>query len=326
MKRIFTFLLLILIFPPVLLGAGEKTLTIIHTNDLHSYILSAPYDIDNPFKFDKSKGGWARIAAVIKKEKQGRKNTVLTFDAGDFLWSDLLRAQGIKDEYALILMKRIGYDVVTLGNHEFDSTPKGLAGIITKAGRRDEIPQIVFSNAIFSDKSRSDDSFKKLFDDGFIKESIILERAGIRIGVFGIIGRHAVRFAFSAFPVRFKNPVETSSGIVERLRKKEGADIVVCLSHSGVNIEDCNGEDEILANRVKGIDVIISGHSHTLLRKPKIVNGAIIVQAGEFGKYVGVLDIVYDKTVKVKKYRIIDIDARTKEDKRMKMLINSYIK
>ncbi len=183
------------------------------------------------------------------------------------------------------------------------------------------LPEIVFSSAIFSE-SQKDDAFEKHFTKGLIKKYILKELSGTTIGVFSVLGKHAQNMSLSAGPLRFKSPIETAKEAVEFLKKRGSADIIICLSHSGVRDEDSNREeDEALAKNVKGIDIIISGHSHTLLREPKIINNVIIVQAGEFGKYVGALDIIYNAKVKIKKYKIIDVDDRFEEDKKVKELI-----
>ena len=87
-------------------------------------------------------------------------------------------------------------------------------------------------------------------------------RGGIKIGIFGIMGKDAAAVSPFAIPVTFRDPIEVSRKIVSLLREKEKVDIVICLSHSGLNDDTSKSEDEILARKVKGIDVIVSGHSH----------------------------------------------------------------
>ncbi|MDY6968128.1 MAG: bifunctional UDP-sugar hydrolase/5'-nucleotidase [Spirochaetota bacterium] len=323
------FLLLIIAFPASLI-ANEIKITIIHTNDLHSHLLGFSPNIDyTPMKTgdDTTVGGFSRIAAVIKKEKMRRENPVLILDAGDFMVGTLFHTVSFKGSAELRLMKAMGYNAVTLGNHEFDFKPNGLAKILSSSHNKGEIPDIVFSSAIFSKESNEDDALEKVFNAGIVKPYLVIEREGIRIGLFGVMGKHAAKTAPFASPVKFRAPVDISREIVQLLRNKEKVDIVICLSHSGVRDKKSESEDEILAEEVPGIDIIVSGHSHTELRKPIIINNTIIVQAWEYGKHVGILDVIFDKgkTI-VEKYKIVEIDDRIKGDEEIQKEIDSIIK
>jgi 5'-nucleotidase/UDP-sugar diphosphatase len=224
------------------------------------------------------------------------------------------------------LLKEMGYDVVTLGNHEFDLMPGGLARIVSTAHRNGRMPEIVLSNPLFSDESDRDDSLEAIFKRGIVKAYTILVRDGIRVGFYGIVGARAAEVAPFASPVRFDDIVKTSREMVRLLREKEKVDLVICLSHSGLWDDKSKSEDEILAREVDGIDVIISGHTHTRLQEPIVVNNTIIVQAGEYGKGVGVLDTVYEnKTLRIKSYQIVRINDAIKGNAKINNLIDSYI-
>ena len=135
--------------------AAEKLLTIVHTNDLHSHLQGFSPEIDyRPFDAgaDKTLGGWSRIATVIKNTKKGRKNPVLTLDAGDFSMGSLFHVLAREEAFELRLLKMMGYDAVTLGNHEFDLKPDGLARTLMAAKTKGGMPQIVFASAVFSKK------------------------------------------------------------------------------------------------------------------------------------------------------------------------------
>ena len=188
MRRLLTFLapfLLIMISQQII--AAEKTITIVHSNDLHSHFLGAPPNIAyTPFITgdDETIGGFARIATVIKAVKQNRKNQVLVLDAGDFMMGSLFHMLSREHSFELRLLSMMGYDAVTLGNHEFDLKPDGLARILTTAHRLRQIPPLVLSNAVFSEESSKDDSLEKIFTRGIVKPYLILEKAGHRIGIF----------------------------------------------------------------------------------------------------------------------------------------------
>ena len=311
------------------LFAGEKIVTIIHTNDLHSHLLGFSPNIDyrpDITEDDGTKGGWARIATVIKKEKGKRNNPVLVLDGGDFLMGSLFHMIAREEAVELRLMKDMGYDVLTLGNHEFDLKPRGLARILHAAVNKGGMPAVVFSNAIFSKESDRDDILEEAFNRGLVKPYIIMEKEGIKIGIFGLMGKDAAEKAPFASPVKFRDPIEIAKAMVKVLREKEKVDMVICLSHSGVRKKKSRSEDEILAKEVQGIDVIVGGHSHTRLEKPIVVNSTLILQAGEYGKYVGVLDLLWEKgKAKPKNYRLIDIDAKIPGDMTLQKKIESFI-
>ncbi len=318
----------ILLYPTILLGE-EKLLTLLHTNDLHSHLLGFSPNIDyTPLRTgdDSTLGGWARIAAVLKSEKSRRTNPTLVLDAGDFLMGSLFHMIAREEGLELRLMKEMGYDLVTLGNHEFDLMPHGLARILTSAYQKGGMPEIVFSNIIFNQESNEDDTLEELFNRGLVKPYIIKEIQGIRIGFYGILGKDAAEVSPFARPVKFRDPIETSREMVKILREKEKVDLVICLSHGGLREKKSLSEDDRLAKEVPGIDLIVGGHSHTKLEKPLMVNQTMIVQAGGHGEYVGVLDLAYEKgKVKLKEYKLVPIDDTIRGDEKIQKRIESYI-
>jgi 5'-nucleotidase len=226
----------------------------------------------------------------------------------------------------LRLMKDMGYDALTLGNHEFDLKPKGLARILHSAAAKGGMPAIVFSNAIFSKESDRDDALEEVFNQGMVKPYVVLERGRMKIGIFGLLGKDAAEKAPFASPVQFRDPIEISREMVKVLREKEKVDMVICLSHSGLSEAKSRSEDEILAGKVQGIDVIVGGHSHTRLEKPIVINSTMIVQAAAYGNCVGVLDLLMDKgKARQKSYRLIDIDASIPGDMALQKKVESFI-
>src|SRR4030042_1802273 len=318
-----------LLLLPSLLYGKEKLLTIIHTNDMPSHLLGFSPNLDySPQNTgdDATLGGWARVATVIRSEKAKRANPALVVDAGDFLMGSLFHMISREESLELCLMKEMGYDVITLGNHEFDLMPKGLARIITSAYQKRKLPEIVFSSTLFNQENPEDDTLEEVFKKGLVKPYTVKEIQGLRIGFFGIMGKDAASVSPFAFPVKFRNPIEVSREMVKILREREKVDMVVCLSHSGIREDQSRTEDDRLAKEVPGIDIIVSGHTHTKLAKPLAVNQTIIVQAYEFGKCVGVLDIGVEKGgTGLKEYKLIDIDDRIRSDGEIQKRIDSCI-
>ncbi|MFO7979374.1 MAG: bifunctional UDP-sugar hydrolase/5'-nucleotidase [Candidatus Aminicenantes bacterium] len=306
----------------------EKRLTIIHTNDLHSHLLGHSPNIDytpETVNDDETLGGWARIATVIKEEKQARDHSVLVVDAGDFLMGTLFHMISREEAVELVLMKEMGFDLTTLGNHEFDLKPEGLSRILRAAESKGGMPQIIASNLIFDPIEKADDALEQDFKKGLIKPYAVLERNGFKIGFFGLLGADAAEVSPFASPVTFGDAVETAQDMVSKLREEESVDVVICLSHSGIWDKKKKSEDEILAQEVSGIDIIISGHTHTELEEPIFINSTIIVQAGSYGKQVGILDVALNenKTVLFKNYNLLEINDSIKGDERISALIEA---
>lgn len=148
----------------------------------------------------------------------------------------------------------------------------------------------------------------------------------MKIGIFGIMGKDAAEKSPFASPVTFRDPIGPSREMVKALREKEKVDLVLCLSHSGVREAKSSSEDEALAQKVRGIDIIVGGHSHTRLEKPIVNNSTLILQASAYGKCVGVLDLLWENgKVRVKDYRLIDIHSSIPGDRGLQKKIDSFL-
>jgi 5'-nucleotidase len=326
MKKIFLFFLFIQVITGIS-AQQERKIIILHTNDLHSRINGfSPESEYTPFETgnDKTKGGFARIAAILKDEKEKNQGITLTVDAGDFLMGTLFHSLEVKTGFQLRLMKKMGYDMVCLGNHEFDFGPEKLAAIINRSAEKGEIPAILLGNAVFNDKDPGDDAFEKLYASNTITRKLIISRDGLKIGVFALLGIDAADVAPLAKPVKFSKQISFARNMVKELQE-EKCDIIICISHSGISKDKkgiWTGEDVKLAKSVKGIDLIIGGHSHTRLEQPLPVNGTPIVQTGEFGQNVGRISLTYsDGKVKVDGYKLIPVDDRIMGDENVNKLI-----
>jgi 5'-nucleotidase len=326
MKKVLVFLLSLILLSQ-LKGQTEKKITILHTNDLHSRLTGfAPESAYTPVTVndDKTIGGFARIAAIIKAEKESNTGTTLVFDAGDFMMGTLFPSLEKKTGFQLRLMKVMGYDAIALGNHEYDFGPEWLAGVISTSGSKGEIPSLLDGNAMFDKKDGKDDALEKLFSENLVSRKLVLTKDGIKIGVFSILGKDADGVAPKAAPVTFAKQSSFAKKMVKELQS-EKCDIIICISHSGVLKEkngEWGGEDVELARAVKGIDLIIGGHSHTRLDQPIIVNGIPIVQTGEFGQFVGRLSLTYsDGKLRVESYKLIPVDDKILGDKNINQLI-----
>ncbi|MDP4222581.1 MAG: metallophosphoesterase [Bacteroidota bacterium] len=267
MKRTLLTILLIL-SPMVLISQQGKKLVILHTNDLHSRLYGfAPESAYSPLQTgnDKTTGGFARIATILKSERERNEGITLTIDAGDFLMGTLFHSLEAETGFQLRLMEDMGYDMVCLGNHEFDFGPGKLAQIIEQAKTRGRLPAILSGNAVFDPKSPDDDGLENLYADKILSKKLILEKEGLKIGFFSILGIDAANVAPGAKPVTFSNQIRFAKKMVEELRADK-CDIIICVSHSGVSKKkdgSWGGDDVELAKSVSGINLIISGHTHT---------------------------------------------------------------
>jgi len=329
MKKISILSLILILFSTVY----SQKLVILHTNDMHSKLTGfGPEKLYTPLSIndDNTEGGFARLATFIKTERQNNGDAVLVCDAGDFLMGTIFQSLEPETGFQLNLMKTIGYDYITLGNHEFDFGPYQLGRIVKNAKNNGAIPQIVSSQAQFSPTDTIDDLLKTFFDDQTIKPYTIVEKNGIKIGIFGILGDDAQSVAPAAAPVTFSNMYKTSKRIVKILRYEEKVDIIICLSHSGVYPDDDEnmiGEDIILAKKVKDIDIIISGHTHVVTPDYLQVGKTIIVQTGSYLKNVGRLEINFDNgQVSVTDFKLVKMDDKIQGDADVNTAINNYIK
>jgi 5'-nucleotidase / UDP-sugar diphosphatase len=327
MKRVISISFFLMLL--VSLGAQTgKKITIIHTNDMHSRLIGyAPESSYTPLSVndDNTVGGFARIATIIKNEKEKNDGTTLVVDAGDFLMGTLFQGLEPTTGFQLRLMKTMGYDAVCIGNHEFDFGPGKLASMINSAASRGAIPPVLLSNTVFSDQDTADDELSNLYSKKIISQKLVITREGIKIGFFSLMGVEADDNAAYATPVTFAKQIPAAKKFVRELQD-EGCKIIICLSHSGVSTDksgEWSGEDVVLARKVKGIDVIISGHSHTKLDQPIVVKGIPIVQAGVSGQYVGKLVLNYDNgNLTLSKYSLIDVDDRIPGDPAITSMID----
>jgi 5'-nucleotidase / UDP-sugar diphosphatase len=298
-----------------------KELVIIHTNDMHSRLAGYAPELEyTPLSVgdDSTVGGFARIARIIKQEKDRNPGSLLVLDAGDFLMGTLFHALEESDGFQLRLMKEMGYDAVSVGNHEFDFGIRSAAEIISSSAKNGQIPSILLANIQFNTESQEDDGFEALYNDGIIKPYEIIEKNGLRIGIFGILGYDALSKAPYISPAKITDPIKTARKIANDLRTVEKADIIICLSHSGVTRNEDGewaGEDVKLASKVNDIDIIISGHTHTCLTEPIFVGKTIIVQAGANGAYVGKIQIaVKNEQIEIQSYQLIPVNDSIQGD------------
>jgi len=303
---------------------GTKSFTILHTNDMHtSFIGMGPASDYTPFALndDNTRGGYARLAALIAMKKASRQGQgpVLVLDAGDYSMGTAFAAATRETGGELRLMAQMGYDATTLGNHEFDLGPDGLGRSISVAAKAGKVPVVLAANTDFTKKDVKLADLQRLAKSGVIRSYAVIERGGIRFGIFGLLGKEAQFYAGGAGPATFTDAVETAKEIVKTLREREKVDVVIALSHGGVRKGKdgsySEGDDVTLA-AVPGIDVVIGGHSHTELAQAIMVNGTPVVQSGKESRNLGELTLTLDgNKLTVASYQLHPIDDSISGDR-----------
>ena len=293
--------------------------TILFTHDTHDHFLPMPDEEGGEY------GGYTRLATLLKQEREAHPDA-LTLDAGDFSMGSLFQTIYATHAPELQALGAMGYDVTTLGNHEFDYRAQGLADMLNAAvDSGSPLPAIVQANY---KPPESDTASWEAWERYGIQDYIILERGGISYGIFGLMGEEADSNAPMS-GMEFEPTVEaaqrTVAAIQAELEQSSNPSLIICLSHSGTDGKG-KGEDYELAKAVDGIDLIISGHTHTVLEEPLQVGDTLIVSAGEYTSYLGSLTLSWseDGQKTIQDYRLIPVDETVAADPGMEQLTNRF--
>jgi 2',3'-cyclic-nucleotide 2'-phosphodiesterase (5'-nucleotidase family) len=257
--------------PPAMADARPRVaITILHVNDTHGHILPGIVKTVDP---EWPVGGAAWLAQMIEDERAKNPKGTLLLSGGDMFQgtpvSNVFRGAPVTE-----IMNALAFDAMAIGNHEFDWGMDTLWRLRTAA----RTPWLA-ANIV-------DGQGKALPG---VKPWIITERKGIRIAVIGITTPETV---WTTNPrnvagLAFREPWDVLPAIIREVRS-QGAQLVVVLSHCGLDA------DRKMAGEVAGIDVIVGGHSHTAVVDPVVVGKTVIVQAGCYGQYLGVLELSVD--------------------------------
>ena len=328
MKRFLTFALALLLTLTLCVSISAETettdVTILFTHDLHSHLLPTAKEDGGTY------GGYAHLMSVIKAMKSKYPNAILV-DGGDFSMGSLFQTGFATSAIELRMMGAMGYDVTTFGNHEFDYLQSGLISMLhTAKNSGDPVPPIVEANYLppaEGEEGYNAEMWSALENYG-VKDYIVIERGGVYFVVFGIFGYDSDECAPNSGMI-LSDPAKVAQAVVDEATAycvdTYGAEpVVICLSHSGTSGGE--GEDYELAKAVNGIHVIVSGHTHTTLRKPITVNDTYIVSAGEYGKNLGVVRLAYstDGTASLTDYTLLPINDYIAEDPEIAALVESF--
>ncbi|WP_108482945.1 bifunctional metallophosphatase/5'-nucleotidase [Oceaniglobus ichthyenteri] len=262
---------------------ADYSLTILHTNDFHArFEPISKYDSGCSAEDNTAGecfGGSARLVTAIA-DARARSNNSILVDGGDQFQGTLFYTY-YKGKLAAEMMNKMGYDAMTVGNHEFDDGPEVLRGFTEAL----DFP-ILMSNA--------DISGEPLLAD-VIQKSVVIEQGGEKIGLIGLTPQNTDELASPGPNVIFTDPSDAVQGEVDKLTE-QGVNKIIVLSHSGF------GVDQEVAANTTGVDVIVGGHTNTLLgdmdgavgKYPTMVGDTAIVQAYAYGKFLGELNVTFD--------------------------------
>jgi len=292
---------------------GAQPLTLLYTSDIHSRVDAFPANYYH--RTYAGKGGFSRIAAMTKRIKAQTPSSLL-LDSGDYLQgSPYYNFFG--GEVETQALDRAGYDAVTIGNHEFDRGVPALRKVIGNYRG-----PIITSNVTFSPE---------------LGQRYAVLRAGkLRVGLFALLTEVSGLVTAPNFQTaNFYDPIKVARAAVEKLSKE--ADVIVCMSHIGIvppwsDDDEPNPNqlsDERVAEKVPGIDVILSGHVHAMVQRPiQIRSGnhvTTIVSAGYGGGYLGKLDLlVKDGEVTEARNDLVPLDASVEREPAVESLIMPY--
>lgn len=258
-------------------GSHERIqIVILHTNDTHSQVEPSAFNSPKP-----DMGGYARRMGIIEQIRKTYKN-VLLLDAGDY-WQGSPYFNFFNGRVEIEGMNRMRYDAATLGNHEFDNGVDTLATVLKGA----TFP-VVCSNYDCSDTPL----------ENIVKPYIIVDCGGVKTGIFGLgVNPEGLVISSNYRGIRYKDPVQTAIEISEKLKNDQHCDLIICLSHLGIIPNQVNDYD--VAGATRYVDVIIGGHSHTLLENHSHLNAdgraVTIAQMGKSGFYLGRIDLFLEK-------------------------------
>jgi 5'-nucleotidase/UDP-sugar diphosphatase len=309
---------------------GLLRVTILHTNDWQSHMLgwgpNAEYSPDTTGD-DGTFGGLARTATLVQEIRDSSTHPVVLLDAGDFMAGALFQLLATSHAAELQVAQAMGYDAMTIGNHEYDWGPAVLAEMISTGDANGVTVPLLGANIVPSADDPSDDAMAAHIDSGRIAPNLVLSLDnGLEIGIFGLLGEEAASVAPGAAPLSFADPVETAAEMVTELETM-GVDLVLGLTHAGVTDDPTSSPDEVMASEVPGIDVIVGGHSHTPLSELRLAEtGTVIVQAGAYTAWLGQLDLAYDGSDwTVEGYTLHSIDDTIPGDPTVTGLVEGFL-
>ena len=313
---------------PVEAADSTKQIDVLFTHDTHSHLDSFSTIVNGK---QEKVGGFAKIKTLINEKKKEDPDTLI-LDGGDFSMGTLIQTVYDTEAAELRMLGYLGYDVTTLGNHEFDYRSKGLANMLKAAKSSGEtLPEIVVCNVDWEsmEKAGLSDGQKQIqsaFETYGVKDYVMVQKGDVKIAVVGVFGKDALECAPTC-ELSFKDPIEAVKQTVEEIRKNEDADMIACVSHSGTWEDESKSEDELLAKAVPELDLIISGHTHSELTEAIQHGNTYIVSCGEYGRNLGSLSMTQkqDGRWDLSSYELIPVSEDVEADQETQKQIDALM-
>ena len=276
-------------------------------------------------------GGFSRIKTLINAQKEKNPDTLL-LDAGDFSMGTLVQAVYEEEATEIRSLGALGIDATTLGNHEFDYRAKGISNMLNAAvNSGDVLPAILLCNmdwdAMKADGLTEDQQLiLSAFENYGVKDYMVVKKGGVDIAILGVFGKDT-KACVAQCPVIFEDPVEAVKETVAEIKANEDVDMVVCISHGGVDANEDKSEDEILAKEVPDIDLIVSGHTHTKLDEPIRHGNTYIVSCAEYGKYLGGLTMTQNGAGRwnITEYELVPVTSEIEKDTNTQNVVDEFM-
>ena len=323
-----TVLLLPVMDVPVEAADSTKQIDVLFTHDTHSHLDSFSTIVNGK---QEKVGGFAKIKTLINEKKKEDPDTLI-LDGGDFSMGTLIQTVYDTEAAELRMLGYLGYDVTTLGNHEFDYRSAGLANMLNVAVNSGEtLPEIVVCNVDWDamEKDGLSDGQKQIreaFEAYGVKDYVMVQKGDVKIAVVGVFGKDALECAPTC-ELSFKDPIEAVKQTVEEIRKNEDADMIACVSHSGTWEDESKSEDELLAKAVPELDLIISGHTHSELTEAIQHGNTYIVSCGEYGRNLGSLSMTQNSDGRwdLSSYELIPVSEDVEADQETQKQIDALM-
>lgn len=302
--------------------ARPKEVDVVFSTDLHSYL--SAYDVEKDGKIV-SIGGAPRISTFISQMREEHPDLLL-LDGGDYPMGTLYQTLFDKEAFEYRMLSYLGYDAIVFGNHDFDYGADCLASQFEVAKEKcDYYPEFLICNVNWDNQNNYTRTVYDSLKDMNLKEYVIIEKNGVRIGLTGVIGYDAIDCAPTC-EFEFIDPVEAVKTTVAKMKAEENPDIVILISHSGTSDTGEKSEDEIIAKAVPDIDFIVSAHSHRFLPENLKVGNTYIAVPGCYGEYMGYAKLIQNSSGRydLAEYEMVPMDESIEEDPEVKQIVEEY--